>query len=90
MKTNIRFLKKITVLSVIMNMIITFSALFICYIQQEITSGILSALLGAWSIELCLTAIIKSNEQKDNSKEDNLVNNIEDEPSKPDPTQDSI
>lgn len=90
MKNNVRFLKKITVLSVIMNIIITFSALYLCYKQNEITAGILSALLGAWSIELCLTAFIKNTEQKENSNTNNLVNNSNIEITEPDPEIDSI
>lgn len=85
MKNKIRFLKKITVISIIMSMIITFSTLVLCFIQQEITAGILSALLGAWSIELCLTAIIKNNEWKEEKKISIDVNDSE-----PDPTKDSI
>lgn len=61
-KKTIRFLKKITVLCVIMNTIITLSALYICLIQSEISAGVLSALLGAWSIELALSAFIKNAE----------------------------
>lgn len=74
-----------------MNMIISFSTLVLCFIQQEITAGILSALLGAWSIELCLTALLKGSEIKEESSKDvDFVNNNEDDSSKPDPTKDSI
>lgn len=63
MKKNIRFLKKITILCVVMNTIITFTTLAICLLQREINAGILSALLGAWSIELGLSAFIKNSEK---------------------------
>lgn len=63
MKKNIRFLKKITILCVVMNTIITFTTLGICVLQREISAGILSALLGAWSIELGLSAFIKNSEK---------------------------
>ena len=63
MKKNIRFLKKITILCVVMNTIITFTTLGICVLQREISAGILSALLGACSIELGLSAFIKNSEK---------------------------
>lgn len=86
MKNKIRFLKKITILCVIMNLIITLVTLFICLMQQEISAGILSVLLGAWSIELGLSALIKKSE-----KSNELVQIIEDDTEEGlDPLNDSI
>ena len=94
MKNAVRFLKKVTVLSIIMNIIITFATLILCFLQREITAGILSALLGAWSIELALSALIKTNETKSDLHK--IINDttiqeevIEDEV-KPDQNWDSI
>lgn len=87
MKNKIRFLKKITILCVIMNLIITLVTLFICLMQQEISAGILSALLGAWSIELGLTALIKNTESKEDKQNVEIEEKII---SQPDPTKDSI
>jgi len=87
MKTKVRFLKKITILCIIMNLIITFITLYICLIQREISTGILSALLGAWSIELGLTALIKNTEAKEATSDVELEEKII---SQPDPDKDSI
>lgn len=87
MKNKVRFLKKITILCVIMNLIITLVTLCICLMNQDISAGVLSALLGAWSIELGLTALIKNAE----SKEDKQNSEIEEKTiSQPDPNKDSI
>lgn len=72
-KNNVRFLKKITVLSVIMNIIITISAIVLCFIVGEITAGHLSVLLGAWSIELTLSAFIKNSEVKQESQQKEIT-----------------
>ena len=87
MKKNIRFLKKITVLCVVMNMIITFTTLTICVLQREISAGILSALLGAWSIELGLSAFIKNSEKQ---QEDIQIIEEEETQQESDPLNDSI
>lgn len=87
MKTRVRFLKKITILCIIMNLIITFITLYICLIQREISTGILSALLGAWSIELGLTALIKNTEAKEDKQNVEIEEKII---SQPDPDKDSI
>lgn len=87
MKTKVRFLKKITILCIIMNLIITFITLYICLIQREISTGILSALLGAWSIELGLTALIKNTEAKEDKQNVEIEEKII---SQPDPDKDSI
>ena len=87
MKKNIRFLKKITILCVVMNTIITFTTLAICILQREISAGILSALLGSWSIELGLSAFIKNSEKQ---KEDIQIIEEEETEKKSDPLDDSI
>ena len=61
-------------LCIIVNIIITGVTLFICLRTNEITAGILTALLAAWSIELTLGAIIKSTETKQ-IKTINLIEN---------------
>lgn len=85
MRKNIRFLKKIIILCLIINIIITSVALFICITTNEISAGILGELLGAWSIELGLSAFIKNLEcGSKNIKTENIKTENEDK------TKDSI
>ena len=88
MKKNIRFLKKITILCVVMNMIITFTTLAICVLQREMSAGILSALLGAWSIELGLSAVIKNSEKQ--QEDIQIIEEEELKEENSDPLNDSI
>ena len=73
MKKNIRFLKKIIILCLTANVFITLSTLFICIRANEISPGILTTLLGAWSIELALSAFIKGSESKKKVTESNEI-----------------
>lgn len=76
----IRFLKKITILCAIMNIIITVTSLTLCVLNRELSTGTLSVLLGAWSFELTLSAFIKKsndsekteNEEKEDSQDTSI------------------
>lgn len=71
----IRFLKKITILCAVMNIIITVTSLTLSVLNKELSTETLSVLLGAWSFELTLSAFIKKsndsekaeNEEKEDS-----------------------
>ena len=65
----IRFLKKITILCAIMNIIITFTSLTLSILNRDLSTGTLSVLLGAWSFELTLSAFLKKSD--DSEKENN-------------------
>lgn len=65
----IRFLKKITILCAIMNIIITFTSLALAILNRDLSTGTLSVLLGAWSFELTLSAFLKKSD--DSEKENN-------------------
>ena len=65
----IRFLKKITILCAIMNIIITFTSLTLSILNMDLSTGTLSVLLGAWSFELTLSAFLKKSD--DSEKENN-------------------
>lgn len=67
-----RYLKKITLLCIVMNIIITAAVLVLCLRTGTVDAGVVAALLGAWSIELGLGAIIKVKEKKDDDGEDNV------------------
>ena len=63
------FLKKITILCAIMNIIITFTSLTLSILNMDLSTGTLSVLLGAWSFELTLSAFLKKSD--DSEKENN-------------------
>ena len=77
-KKNTRFLKKITILCAVMNIIITVASLTISIIKMEISTGTLSVLLGAWSFELTLSAFIKKseNDKKVETEQDSTSESI--------------
>lgn len=67
-KKKTRFLKKIVMYSVAMLTVITITTLAICARAGEIASGTVTALCGAWGLELGLNAFIKKGEA--NEKDD--------------------
>lgn len=63
-KRIIRFLKFVTMYSLLMASFVTVAVLYICYRANEISGTVVTALCGLWSIELGLSALIKVSEGK--------------------------
>lgn len=67
-KRIIRFLKVVTLYSLLMATFVTGAVLYISYRAGEISGTVVTALCGLWSIELTLGAIIKVSEGKEVKK----------------------
>ena len=65
-----RYLKRVIALCLVMNIIITFSALVICCKTQTIDGTILAAIIAPWCVEFALGAWVKTTETK-KRKDDN-------------------
>ena len=65
-----RYLKRVIALCLVMNIIITFSALVISYKAQTIDGTILAAIIAPWCVEFALGAWVKTTESK-TRKDDN-------------------
>lgn len=63
-KTKTRYLKRVTTLCIIMDIIITAVVLFISVTSRYIDTAALGIVSGMWSIELFLGYLIKSGEKK--------------------------
>ena len=59
-----RYLKRVIALCLVMNIIITFSALAISYKAQTIDGTILAAIIAPWCVEFALGAWVKTTETK--------------------------
>ena len=70
-KKRLRFLKKIVLYNIVMLTLVTLAVLAVAWKTFEITSGTVTALVGAWSIELILNAFIKDGETKAETKKSN-------------------
>lgn len=79
MKSNVRYLKKIINICLVMSAIITFVTLAICWRAGEISSGIVTALCAIWSIELALSALIKITEGKTVEKKHTAADALQEE-----------
>lgn len=62
-KEKLRFLKKITVLCLVMNTLITLAALAVGVLSRALDAGVIGVLAGMWSIELVLGYLIKRGEK---------------------------
>lgn len=62
-KEKVRFLKKITVLCLVMNTLITLAALAVGVLSRALDAGVVGVLAGMWSIELVLGYLIKRGEK---------------------------
>ena len=62
-KAKLRFLKKITVLCLVMNALITLAALAVGVLSRALDAGVVGVLAGMWSIELALGYLIKRGEK---------------------------
>ena len=62
-KEKLRFLKKITVLCLVMNALITLAALAVGVLSRALDAGVVGVLAGMWSIELVLGYLIKRGEK---------------------------
>lgn len=62
-KEKVRFLKKITVLCLVMNALITLAALAVGVLSRMLDAGTLGVLAGMWSAELALGYLIKKEEK---------------------------
>lgn len=64
-KEKLRFLKKITVLCLVMNTLITLAALAVGVLSRALDAGVVGVLAGMWSIELVLGYLIKKGEKNE-------------------------
>ena len=64
-KEKVRFLKKITVLCLVMNALITLAALAVGVLSRALDAGVVGVLAGMWSIELVLGYLIKKGEKNE-------------------------
>lgn len=64
-KEKVRFLKKITVLCLVMNTLITLAALAVGVLSRALDAGVVGVLAGMWSIELVLGYLIKKGEKNE-------------------------
>lgn len=64
-KEKLRFLKKITVLCLVMNALITLAALAVGVLSRALDAGVIGVLAGMWSIELVLGYLIKKGEKNE-------------------------
>ena len=64
-KEKLRFLKKITVLCLVMNALITLAALAVGVLSRALDAGVVGVLAGMWSIELVLGYLIKKGEKNE-------------------------
>ena len=64
-KEKVRFLKKITVLCLVMNTLITLAALAVGVLSRALDAGVIGVLAGMWSIELVLGYLIKKGENNE-------------------------
>ena len=64
-KEKLRFLKKITVLCLVMNTLITLAALAVGVLSRALDAGVVGVLAGMWSIELALVYLIKRGEKNE-------------------------
>ena len=64
-KEKLRFLKKITVLCLVMNTLITLAALAVGVLSRALDAGVIGVLAGMWSIELVLGYLIKKGEKNE-------------------------
>lgn len=64
-KEKVRFLKKITVLCLVMNALITLAALAVGVLSRALDAGVIGVLAGMWSIELVLGYLIKKGEKNE-------------------------
>ena len=64
-KEKVRFLKKITVLCLVMNTLITLAALAVGVLSRALDAGVIGVLAGMWSIELVLGYLIKKGEKNE-------------------------
>lgn len=62
-KEKLRFLKKITVLCLVMNTLITLAALAVGVLSRALDAGVIGVLAGMWGIELALGYLIKRGEK---------------------------
>lgn len=64
-KEKLRFLKKITVLCLVMNALITLAALAVGVLSRALDAGVIGVLAGMWSIKLALGYLIKKGEKNE-------------------------
>ena len=69
-KKKLRFLKKIMIYTLIMGTIVTLGTLVIAFMMKEINGSIITPLCAMWSIELSLSAWIKTVEKKESNDEE--------------------
>ena len=62
-KEKVRFLKKITVLCLVMNALITLAVLAVAVLSRMLDAGVVGVLAGMWSMELVLGYLIKKEEK---------------------------
>lgn len=62
-KEKLRFLKKITVLCLVMDAVITLAALAVGVLGRSLDAGVVGVLAGMWSAELALGYLIKKGEK---------------------------
>lgn len=63
-KTKQRYLKKIIAVCLIMNIVITITALTICVLSRNVDGEILAAIIAPWCVEFALGAWVKTTETK--------------------------
>lgn len=62
-KEKVRFLKKITVICLVMNALITLAVLAVAVLSRMLDAGVVGVLAGMWSMELVLGYLIKKEEK---------------------------
>ncbi len=62
-KEKVRFLKKITLLCLGMDVVITLAALAVGVLSRSLDAGVVGVLAGMWSAELALGYLIKKGEK---------------------------